>query len=1086
MAVNSTSLADEDGDYSDWIELHNASQRSVDLAGFFLTDSPEDLTKWRFPAHDLPSDEYLVVFASSKDRVGAELHTNFKIDRDGEPLLLIDRDGVTVLDEVHAVAFERSNVSYGRSGSGPREFGFFADPTPASANGIALHRIVPSVTSNVEHGFFTDTFLVSLSSSSAEVSIRYTTDGSTPTLSSPEYQVPLTVNETTILRAVAFAPNQLPSDVMTQTYVFLSDVIRQSPQNERPDESWPEPNRLVTKGAFIDYGMDPQIVDDPRYADEIFSALMSIPTISLVTDLKHLFDSKTGIYANPSGSGRTWERPVSMELIHADGTAGFQIDAGMRIRGSSSANLNFPKHGFRFFFRSQYGDPVLKYPLFGNEGVDEFVRIDLRTSQSWAWQNGSTRNNLMNREVFYRDTQRDLGQPYTRSRYYHLYLNGQYWGLYQSEERPDATYAVSYFGGEREDYDVIKQPGVLSDFLTDGTLDAWRRLWQFAVTGFASDADYYRVQGRDPNGMANPELEVLLDVDNLIDYMLIVYYSGTIEGPICQVCPHDVNNFFNVLDRTGREGFQFFIRDFENAMGSYRDDRTGPFEVGAVFESFNAQWLFQRLMEHAEFRIRFADRAHQVFFNEGVMTSSASIERFQARADQIRLAVIAESARWGDTQSVRPATQSSWEYDIRSKVRAYFPRRSAKVVEQLRNQGWYPLIDAPEFLINQERQHGGEVQAGDTLSFYVPEMNGTVYYTTDGSDPRLPGGEISLKAHVLEPNAVISIDRATQIKARTFEGEHWSAVTEATFFLTGQTPADGLRMSEIHYHPTAPSPDEIAAGYDDPDDFEFIEITNIGDVTVLLDDVALVQTTVAGNVEGVRFDFVDADVARLPPGARLVVVEDLDAFQFRYGHDVTVAGQWVGGLNNRAETVQLQVADQMIQQIRYRDSWFPKSDGRGPSLVARQLQHLEGIDWSANRAWRPSSVAGGTPGFSEPVVGDVDGDGRFTAADLTAVSLAGEYDDGIEQNSHYREGDWDGDGDFDSEDIVFAFQFGEYMVPAAAIQTAASDSDYDRTAARARALAATDAAFAEDREVRLNGLQRPAKDGLACVSDYVI
>ena len=114
-------------------------------------------------------------------------------------------------------------------------------------------------------------------------------------------------------------------------------------------------------------------------------ALLSVPTISFVTDLDNLFNSSTGIYVNAQQDGRDWERPTSVELIYPDGSEGFQIDAGLRIRGGYGRQGSNPKHAFRLFFRSEYGSGKLNYPLFGDEGVDAFDKIDLRTAQNYSW-----------------------------------------------------------------------------------------------------------------------------------------------------------------------------------------------------------------------------------------------------------------------------------------------------------------------------------------------------------------------------------------------------------------------------------------------------------------------------------------------------------------------------------------------------------------------------------------------------------------------------------------------------------------------------------------------------------------------------
>ena len=135
----------------------------------------------------------------------------------------------------------------------------------------------------------------------------------------------------------------------------------------------------------------------------------------------------------------------------------------MRIRGGYSRKTSNPKHAFRLIFRKEYGTSKLEFPLFGDEGAEEYKNIDLRTSLNYSWADEqSSRNNLL-RDVFSRDCQRDMGEPYTRSRYYHLYLNGLYWGVYQSQERAVSGFAESYFGGKDKDYDVVKTKGDIPD-----------------------------------------------------------------------------------------------------------------------------------------------------------------------------------------------------------------------------------------------------------------------------------------------------------------------------------------------------------------------------------------------------------------------------------------------------------------------------------------------------------------------------------------------------------------------------------------------------------------------------------------------
>jgi len=115
VASNSSGLPDENGDYSDWLELFNNGTNTVNLDGWFLTDSPANLTKWRFPATNLAPNRFLIVFASGKNRAvaGAPLHANFQLSAGGEYLALVKPDGATIASEFSPFPEQLANISYG-------------------------------------------------------------------------------------------------------------------------------------------------------------------------------------------------------------------------------------------------------------------------------------------------------------------------------------------------------------------------------------------------------------------------------------------------------------------------------------------------------------------------------------------------------------------------------------------------------------------------------------------------------------------------------------------------------------------------------------------------------------------------------------------------------------------------------------------------------------------------------------------------------------------------------------------------------------------------------------------------------------
>ncbi|MBN1123907.1 MAG: lamin tail domain-containing protein [Sedimentisphaerales bacterium] len=750
-------LIDEDGDSSDWIEIYNVSNETLDLGGWFLTDDQNESEKWCFPDSTIIEGHgYLVVFASEKDRTDPNgfLHTNFNLSKDGEYLALL-RPDVTIsyvydeyeyaLDQFGYPPQER-DISYGLLNNRKR---YFAIPTPGKPNSEGWLGFVGDIEFSHKHGFYEQDFTLYITCETIDANIRYTTDGSEPTEGngiSYNRDTGIHINGTTPIRAAGFKTGYRPSRIGSQTYLFIEDVIRQSPSGNKPGSDWPEPDEF--HGQDIDYGMDPYVTHDSLYEELMGDALTSIPTISMTTDLSNLFDSDQGIYVNAYRDGRLWERPASIELIQPDGTQGFQVNCGIRIRGGFSRSGGNPKHAFRLFFRSEYGDANLNYPLFGDEGVTEFDKIDLRTAQNYSWSfrggpwgmdNGS--KNTMCREVWSRDTQGAMGQPYTRSRYYHLYINGQYWGLFQTQERPEARYAESYFGGNQEDYDVLKvEAGQYVVNATDGTDTTYRRLQKAALDGFYEDETYYKIQGLNPDGTRNPAYEVQLDIDNLIDYMAITYFTGNYDAPLSNFLGNRrPNNYYAIFNRNHPDGWKFFSHDAEHSL-FLGWDRTGPWMDPDLekFIYFNPQWLHQQLTAHPEYRVRFGDRIHTYFFNNGLLTPDKGVERFLNRAQQIDTAIIAESARWGDSKIEPPRTRDKdWLPEINRTVEEYFPYRTDVVLRQFMSRGWYPRIKAPVYYIGTRYQHGGMVYPPDSiLNIDNPNIVGTVYYTLDGTDPR--------------------------------------------------------------------------------------------------------------------------------------------------------------------------------------------------------------------------------------------------------------------------------------------------------------------------------------------------------------
>ncbi|MXW14333.1 MAG: T9SS type A sorting domain-containing protein [Rhodothermaceae bacterium] len=471
-------------------------------------------------------------------------------------------------------------------------------------------------------------------------------------------------------------------------------------------------------------GMDPNIVEG--HQKQLITALTSAPSFSLVLPFDSLFDEERGLFSNSEKKGRDSERPVSIELIYPPdffdeidqsprhgAKNGFAVNAGLRIRGGWATRKNTnPKHSFRLYFRGAYGPKNLDYDLFGDEGVDEFDKFDLRTAQSNSWSLQGSPHHTFLRDVFSRDTQRDMGMPYTRSRYYHLYLNGQYWGMYQTQERADQWHGEFYIGGDKDDFDVVKHDNGHIEF-SEGNQKAWSLLYdevnQLAqlVDEQERNAVYMKLRGLNPDGSPNSDYPVLLDADNLIQYMLIIFWTANTDGPII-VGDHVTNNWIGMRDRKGNRGFVFFVHDAEFTLfpgpgtESKPHDRTGPFSVGDEFERSNPQWIHQQLMGAGHYRLRFAELAHQHFSREGALSDSSVFARWDARVNEVRSMILAEAARWGDFKRTPPRTPQDWRWAVKQVREQFLPSRTPIVIQQLRQaKRWESgrpgdtLVDAP-------------------------------------------------------------------------------------------------------------------------------------------------------------------------------------------------------------------------------------------------------------------------------------------------------------------------------------------------------------------------------------------------------
>lgn len=658
---------------------------------------------------------------------------------------------------------------------------YFSTATPGRPNSAGARGVVAKPQFSVERGFHDAPFELEITSATGDAVVRYTTDGSAPsTVSGQTYTGPIPVTTTTCVRAIATRAGWLSSDVDTHSYIFLDDVLHQPTDPPGFPAAWE--SELYEYSYAADYGMDPAIVNNTRYASRIKDDLKSLPSLSLVMHRADLFDPDSGIYSNTNlnhPGGVAWERPGSVELIHPDGTQGFRIDCGVRVVGGWGAKPEYRKHSFRLLFKRDYGPPKLRYALFGPDAADEFDTLTLRANFNDCYVAGGSNSQYI-RDEFCRRLQMALGQRAGLGTFVHLYVNGLYWGLYNPVERPDAAFAATYFGGDKEDWNAYNSGRTTGE----STSESWNGLMSASAQAIQGIEAYQRIQGNDPDGQANPDYIQWLDMENYIDYLIMNFYVGNRDWP--------GHNWYAAFNKVNPTGFKCFSWDAEHVMGLNSNLDTNQTGV-----SNSLCRPYARLRANSEFRLLFGDRVHRAFSPGGPcyvdplrpQWDPQHPERNRPAALYAELAhwieggIVGESARWGDVRGGRHDLDD-WKQRRDWILNTYMRQRSGIVLDQLRQAGLYPSVDAPQVYVNAESRYGGYVSRGDSL--WMLASAGEIYYTLDGSDPRRPIVPHIVRSltvvpenaskRALVPSANIGNAWRTEVK---YDDSHWLAGPKA-------------------------------------------------------------------------------------------------------------------------------------------------------------------------------------------------------------------------------------------------------------------------------------------------------------------
>lgn len=531
------------------------------------------------------------------------------------------------------------------------------------------------------HGLYeVGTVTVTLLSDNQEAEIRYTTDGSVPTPQSQLYKSPLRLTKTTILRAVEVMGGEVASEVSTASYILVKSVLSQSAHPEGYPEKWGEYTQMYGT-APADYEMDPEMTGNNTYRHNITEGLKQLPILSIVSDKDNFFSHENdpergGIYiftgppvGDPTGHG--WTRPASIELMGGPQQHDLTVSCGIRLHGGHGrlAEKN-PKHSFRLVFKKEYGPATLKYPVFGEDEPAQFDQLVLRChfGNSWQhWMEGNREKAQYSRDVWARRMQRKLGRTSVNALYVHLFLNGMYWGLYNIAERVDDQFGKNHLGGKKSDFDVVKVEEDGGNHLeaSEGNLEAWNLM--VSAASKADDPAHYQ------------QLDSLLDIDSMIDYMLINQYGGNTDW--------DHHNWYAIRRRgTDSEGFKFLCWDTEIILENPAEN------VLSLKNKGYPSGIFHNLMKNGDFAQRYLQRARELLSDDGMLGPQHVTEVWDSLYHTISYALYDEAARWGDyRRDVHPYTTRGKLYTVEGHymkerdrlLTSYFPVRSKRVLSDI-------------------------------------------------------------------------------------------------------------------------------------------------------------------------------------------------------------------------------------------------------------------------------------------------------------------------------------------------------------------------------------------------------------------
>ncbi|HUF60656.1 MAG TPA: CotH kinase family protein [Verrucomicrobiales bacterium] len=933
MTANASALADEDGDFPDWVELQNFGTTPVSLAGWLLADALESQQPWVFPDRLLEPGACLLLFASGKDRnpIAGELHSDFALRNGSEPVVLLDPNGILVdrllppaLDDDIALGlFEDVWYPYPKELASP---GLPNRPFPSGTPDPVLEPpwlLTPG-------GIHSAPVQVAFETGLDGAAIRFTLDGAEPLHSlfssnSTLYDGPFMLTQSAVVRVRTFLPGGR-SRTLTRTYIIGAE------HNLPIVALAGDPSAFAFGDGFL-YGMGPAL---------------------------NAGGSVNGSF--PYSNSNAWQdREIAIHFEFFDPEARtLEMGAGLKIFGGWGSR-GYPQKSFALFARRKYGAGSIQHRIFPELDIERFESLVLRNSGNdnqsthFTWPRppitafGQTQAHgsyfVNSRFTLFRDAMlqrlvRETGLDIQAWRPAVLYLNGDYWGVYNLREKTTEHFVASHHHLEPDSIDLIEGYGTANA----GSAAIYSAMRSFvAGRDLSLEDNYARVASEH------------LDIPNFIDYHLAVIYFQNF----------DIGNIKCWRSDAGDGKFRWILYDQDYGFDLWPPETYGPAmsrdyaDYDNMFRFYTnpagsgTGWpneggrtlLLRKLLENADFQGDFIQRCASLL---NTLFEPARVESvIDDMAAQIRPEIERHLRRWSWPELERrgfgpphkPAepglTLGLWEENV-DGLKDFARSRPAELRDDLIAHFQLPN-GFGELEVRLDPPDGGSVRAGSALAA-GDGWRGTWFVDFPPPIQSLPAPGFR--------HASWQGPLTEKPDGSTFAQVQRDQITTIAALFHAVSPLDpshtAIVISELQYHPAG-----------DQTSGEWIELHNAG-----TSPVTLTGWSILDDDDDHRFLLPEIELA---PGGFLIVAREPDAFLSAYPNlPVSIAGGFDFNFSNSSDRLRLlDAGGALIVSLRYEDqSPWPAADGSGHTM---ELVNPAG-DPADPTSWRTSPALGGSPG----------------------------------------------------------------------------------------------------------------------------